>query len=216
MKLNRSSRQALMLIDTGACVSVMPRNLYHSIEASHRQPLEANGIRLQAGNGTDVTTYGEAEVTFTLNGKEYTHVFNICSDDSGLVVGVDFIRDRDLVIQPGNNTVLLDTHSIPIVDVKGMVLHHRVALTTTVHLRPGEQRLLVGHVSGKANVDGRTVVIEPAKTVYGKTGAVVCKIAAVPRARAVPLRIANAGEDTVTIYRGTTVGVLSDLTETTD
>ena len=205
-----------MLIDTGACVSVMPRNLYHSIEASHRQPLEANGIRLQAGNGTDVTTYGEAEVTFTLNGKEYTHVFNICSDDSGLVVGVDFIRDRDLVIQPGNNTVLLDTHSIPIVDVKGMVLHHRVALTTTVHLRPGEQRLLVGHVSGKANVDGRTVVIEPAKTVYGKTGAVVCKIAAVPRARAVPLRIANPGEDTVTIYRGTTVGVLSDLTETTD
>ena len=197
-------------------MSVMPRNLYYSIEEQQRGPLEANGIRLQAGNGTDVITYGEAEVTFELNGKEYRHTFNICSDDSGLVLGVDFIRDRDLVIQPGSHTVMLDEHSIPIVDVKGMVLHHRVALTTTVHLRPGEQKLLVGRVAGKLDVDGRAVVIEPAKTVYGKTGAVVCKIAAVPRARAVPLRIANPGEDTVTIYRGTTVGILSDLTETTD
>ena len=216
MKLTNSSRQALTLVDTGACVSVMPRNLYYSIDESHRGPLEANGIRLQAGNGTEVTTFGEAEVTFQLNGKEYKHIFNVCSDDSGLVLGVDFIRDRDLVIQPGNHVMMLDAHSIPTVDVKGLVLHHRVALTTTVHLRPGEQKLLVGNVVGKVNVDGRAVVIEPANAVYGKTGAVVCKIAAVPRARAVPLRIANPGEDTVTIYRGTTVGILSDLTETTD
>ena len=64
MKIAHSSRQALTLIDTGACVSVMPRNLYYSIEEQQRGPLEANGIRLQAGNGTDVVTYGEAEVTF--------------------------------------------------------------------------------------------------------------------------------------------------------
>ena len=170
MKLNHSLRQALMLIDTSACVSVMPRILYHSTEASHRQPLEVNGIRLQPGIGTDVTTYGEAEVQCTLNGKEYTHVFNICSDDSGLVVGVDFIRDCDLLIQPGNNTVMLYAHSIPTADVKGIVLHHRVALTTTVHLRPGEQRLLVGRVTGKTDVDGRTVVIEPAKQCTVKQG----------------------------------------------
>ena len=194
MKLTNSSRQALTLVDTGACVSVMPRNLYYSIDESHRGPLEANGIRLQAGNGTEVTTFGEAEVTFQLNGKEYKHIFNVCSDDSGLVLGVDFIRDRDLVIQPGNHVMMLDAHSIPTVDVKGLVLHHRVALTTTVHLRPGEQKLLVGNVVGKVNVDGRAVVIEPANAVYGKTGAVVCKIAAVPRARAVPLRIANPGK----------------------
>ena len=58
----------------------------------------------------------------------------------------------------------------------GLVLHHRVALATTVHLRPGEQRLLLGNVIGKADVDGRPVVVEPSNTVYGKTGAVVCKL----------------------------------------
>ena len=69
---------------------------------------------------------------------------------------------------------------------------------------------------GKADVDGRPVVVEPSKTVYGKTGPVVCKIAATPRRRAVPLRIANPGDATVTIYKGTTVGILSDVTESTD
>ena len=155
---------------------------------------------------------GETEVEFKLNNKSFKYVCYIC-DDSGVIVGVDCIRDRDLVIQPSKNTVLIDSHSAPSVDVKGLVLHHRVVLATTVHLRHGEQRLLLGNVIGKADVDGRPVVVEPSKTVYGKTGAVVCKIAAKPRRCVVPLRIANPGDATITIYKGTTVGILSDVTE---
>ena len=216
MTLCNSPRQTLVLVDTGACVSILPKNLYEAIDEDHRQPLCDTTTQLQAGNGTSVTCVGEAEVEFKLNNKSFKHVFHICDDDSGVIVGVDFIRDRDLVIQPSKNTVLIDSHSVPTVDVKGLVLHHRVALATTVHLRPGEQRLLLGNVIGKTDVDGRPVVVEPSKTVYGKTGAVVCKIAATPRRRAVPLRIANPGDATVTIYKGTTVGILSDVTESTD
>ena len=105
----------------------------------------------------------------------------MCYDNAGVMIGVNFIRDRDVVIQPRKHSVTIDSHVVPTVDVRGLVLHHRVALANTVHLRPGEQRLLVGRVHGKSVVDGRAVVIEPAQSVYGKTGAVVCKIAVTPR-----------------------------------
>ena len=216
MSLEHSQRQVLVLIDTGACVSIMPSNLYHAIDADKRRDLRTAQVDLKAGNGTPVTCLGETDIDFKLHGKVFTHTFHVCDDNAGVMIGVDFIRDRDVVIQPSKHSVTIDSHVVPTVDVRGLVLHHRVALANTVHLRPGEQRLLVGRVHGKSVVDGRAVVIEPAQSVYGKTGAVVCKIAVTPRESQVPLRIVNPGENTVTIYKGTTVGILSDVTETTD
>ena len=81
MTLSNSPRQTLVLVDTGACVPILPKNLYEAIDDEHRQPLSATTTQLQAGNGTSVTCVGEAEVEFKLNNKSFKHVFHICDDD---------------------------------------------------------------------------------------------------------------------------------------
>ena len=45
-----------------------------------------------------MTCVGEAKVEFKLINKSFEHVFHIYDANSGVIDGVDFIRDRDLVI----------------------------------------------------------------------------------------------------------------------
>ena len=213
MTIATAGREVLVLIDSGACVSIMPRCLYDSIAPARQRPLRPPRVQLRAGNGTVVRCYGEADIDFSMNGKTFTYPFHVCQDNTGLLLGVDFIRDNEVVIKPSHNAVAIAGHNVPTYDVRGVTLHHRVALTKTVHVRPGEQRLLTAQVMGKFNIDGRPVLVEPSRTVYGKTGAIVCKIVARPYENHVPLRVVNPGDDTITIYKGTTVGVLSDVTE---
>ena len=84
MTIEKSPRQALVLVDTGACVSIMPKCLYESISDAARQPLCATTTGLKAGNNTEVTCYGTAEIAFKLNGKSYKHVFHVCDDAAGV------------------------------------------------------------------------------------------------------------------------------------
>ena len=69
MTLINSPRQALLLVDTGACVSILPKKLYEAIDDDRRQQLSETRSQLQAGTGTSVTGVGEAEVEFMLNNK---------------------------------------------------------------------------------------------------------------------------------------------------
>ena len=213
LTVETTGREVLVLLDSGASVSILPRCLYESIASSRRHPLNPPLVKLRAGNGTDVTCYGEAKVDFSMNNKVYSHPFHICDDKSGVLLGVDFIRDHQVVFKPSQNVVTIAGNNIATYDIRGTTLHHRVTLMKTVHVRPGEQRLLVAQVMGKFNIDGRPVLVEPSRTVYGKTGAIVCKIVARAYDNHVPLRVVNPGDDTITIYKGTTVGVLSDVTE---
>ena len=157
--------------------------------------------------------YGQTTIDVAMNNKTFSHSFHICDDNAGVILGVDFMREHHVVLKPNKNEVTIDEHTVPTHDMKGYTLHHRVKLNNTVHVRPGEQRLLTAKVVGKFNIDGRPVLLEPSRTIYGKTGAVVCKIAARAYDNHVPLRVVNPGDDTITIYKGTTVGVLSDVTE---
>ena len=209
-----NDREGLVLVDTGAVVSIM-LGYYLSIDQDKRQPLRESKINIKAGNSTTVTCHGQAEIIFRLNGKEYTHSFYNCDEKNTIILGVDFLRERHVVVQPGRHQVEIDYHPIPTHDIKGIILHHKVKLMNTVYIRPGEQRVLRGNVVGKFSIDGRPVIMEPTVSLYGRTGGVVCKVAVKPRDGQVPVRLLNPGEDTITVYKGTVVGVLSDLAETT-
>ena len=59
--------------------------------------------------------------------------------------------------------------------------------------------------------DGVTALLTPAKTVFQRTGLLVCNIAVKTKKREVPLRVLNAVEEPCVIHRGTRMGILAPI-----
>ena len=69
-------------------------------------------------------------------------------------------------------------------------------------------------VRGKKSVDGRVTMVEPSRTIFSKTGALVCRVTATPRKGKVPVRIYNPHDEPIVIHKHTTLGILREIDET--
>ncbi len=208
--IHSDAPEQLMLIDTGASISILPKSAYESIPAAHRKPLQPTMTEIMAGNNSQISVHGIAEVEFSFQHMTFTHPFFVCGNDTLEVIGMDFLRKEDVKIYIGQRQMFLRNRSVKLFDLHGARLNHRVVADRTIHIPPGCQVNIEGRVRGKGSVDGQPALLEPAATIFPKTGALVCKIAVKPTQSRVPVRIINANEEPITIYKDTTLGILRE------
>lgn len=98
------------LIDTGADVSVIPKN-------SNLSRIKPTSIRLFAANGTPIEVYGEALLKVSLGlRREFLWNFLIADVNTG-IIGADFLSHYDLLIDLKrhrliDNTTKLETMAV--------------------------------------------------------------------------------------------------------
>lgn len=86
------------LIDSGADVSVVPKNAANDIINTNMQ--------LLAANGTPIKVFGETVKTIDLGfGNPYKWTF-LVADVSSPIIGADFIRENDLLIDLKRNSII--------------------------------------------------------------------------------------------------------------
>lgn len=90
------------LVDSGAEVSVLPASSFNT------RALEP-GPALEAANGSSITTYGKHLTPLCINGRRYDWNF-VVADVSKAILGADFLRHHQLLIDVGGKR-LLDTES---------------------------------------------------------------------------------------------------------
>ena len=88
------------LVDSGADVSLMP-----ATAADKRN--RANAPALAAANGSTINAYGRKSVNLQLHNKQFAADF-ITADVSGAILGADFLRNHQLLVDIGNRC-LIDT-----------------------------------------------------------------------------------------------------------
>ena len=69
-------------------------------------------------------------------------------------------------------------------------------------------------IKGKNSVVGRTILIEPVRQLFGKTGALLCKVVAIPTGGFGPVRIMSPRDESISIFKKTTLGTLRDVDQT--
>lgn len=88
------------LIDTGADVSIIP------VSACKRQASKTSTLRLYAANGTPIATYGTATLQVNLGlRRDFTWKF-IIADVTQPIIGADFLRAFNLLVDLRNARVL--------------------------------------------------------------------------------------------------------------
>ena len=97
----RVQRRAF-LVDSGADVSVFP--------ATPAQMKFCSSAALQAANGTSISTFGKKTIKLSFAGLKVVHTF-LLADVKKPILGTDFFRDNDLIIDISRRRLFLAADS---------------------------------------------------------------------------------------------------------
>ena len=211
MKFTNSDVEALTAIDTGADVSVLPRQLYDSIPDEIRNPLRPTETIIQVHNNI-IHCHGIAAVAFEFQGMQFD--FDVCVVDDVIqpILGYDFLQAAgDTEVLPATEKIMIGGKRIKLIDRSEVRVCHKVGVARTITIPAGTEVIIDSTVGGKTSIEGRSAVLEPARTLFMKTGAVVCKVVVAPKRGRVPVRVFNPCDGPIRIYKGTTLGLLREV-----
>ena len=86
-----------------------------------------------------------------------------------------------------------------------------MAFLRTYTLRPGEEVQLPGHIRGRGNPENMICQMDPSRSIFLRTGALVARTCVKPVKGKCAIRVVNATEGHVTVYKNMTAGVLQPV-----
>ena len=215
-KLRNSKTESLMLLDTGANICLMPRQVYDDVDAANRAPLLPSDRMISAGNGAPVHVHGMAVITFGMGNQTFKQKFYIVENTVRTILGLDFMNNHDARIMVSRRTIWLNDHEVRLSDQTNTNQSDKVIMARTVHIKPGEEAVVCGIVRGNGSSEGETTMLEPVRSLVQRTGALVCKIVVTNRQGRVPVRIYNPHDSMITVYENTTLALLHRVNIMTD
>ena len=179
---------------------------------THQPTLERSDRRIDGANATPIGCYGMVYLDVKIPNSVSRQKFYICENDVTPLLGRDFMRANKLVLDLEHDHVYVKRKRIPVYDLQGKV-RNRVALIQSLTLRPGEEMQLTAKLEGKSNPENVPCMVEPAKSFFCKTGAIVARTVTIPKSKVCNIRMMNPGTEPVRLWKGMTMGVLHQIEE---
>ena len=199
------------LLDTGAGISLLPRTVYDTMTS--QPPLQPPDKRITGANDSPIACYGKADIKVTFHHFSCLQTFYICEDDVSPLLGRDFMRANDVYTRPAHNAVYKDGKKIPAYDLASKV-RNRVSLISSITIKPGEEIQTVAHIQGKYAPEDITCLVQPAKSLFLRTGVQLARIVDIPAQRTCRVRLLNTADDSVRLWSGQTVATLQKAIQT--
>lgn len=210
-KINYAVPEHLMLIDTGADVCTLPRHLYDAIPEVDRPKLKPTNTQIKGAGGSPIQCLGTIILNLDIYHMTYRQMFHVCPADTMGILGMDFMYDYNVIPIASKSQLFIQDREVPVFDLKGTPMHHRVVLRRTVKLKPGQRTVIQGKIIGKGDLSGRTTLVEPVSSLYGKTGVLAAKVVCTTSSHSVPLELYNPGESDTILYKNTLIAILQDV-----
>ena len=214
VKFTDTSEGAKALLDTGAGISLLPRRLYDVIAKSQQTELRQPDRRITGANSKAIQCFGVAEIGINIEGQKFDHDFYVCEDAVTVLLGRKFMKEAKIQLEPAANKIKIRGKRVTAYDIKGTKIKNTVNLISTMTIKPGQERQVWAKLKGKGRPDDMVCMIEPSKTLFVRTGALAGRVCTKPHNGKCAVRILNASEEHITLYKNTTVGVLQPVVET--
>ena len=204
------------LLDTGAGISLMPKQLYDVVSKAQNIKMLPSDKRIRSVNERIIKCYGRANVQLQVDDQTFKHQFYICEDEVKVLLGRDFMKNANVNLEPARNRIKINGKKVTAYDVKGLKIHNTVNLISTMTIKPGEERQVWAKLKGRGNPEDMICMVEPSRTLFARTGALAGRVCAKPKKGKCTVRILNPSEEHITLYKNMTVGVLQPVVETVD
>ena len=208
------------LVDSGSTLTVLHPNTYYQIPVQRRPSLTGEPIRLRMADGSLIESLGKAPMEIKIKGHSFQHHVTVAEVESSSVLGYDFLKSQNCQVNFGTGVLSFNDTHIPCVKLNQLEETLQITLKEAVTLPPYSESIVPAIVS-QATLPSElaTLYVNPTEEILRKEGLVIAKIVLDPNSRDVPLRVANLGDQSLTLSKNTLIGtgepvdVLATLTE---
>ena len=196
---------------------MIPRYIYDGFPEKTKPPIRPCKLKIKAGNGTNIKLFGVATIEFKIDDMKFNYDMHIVDNTIGPILGYDFLHDTgDSEISPSAKTVTIRGKKLKLLGPDEKITVSKVTLNRTIVIGATQEMNTEAVVRSKRDVNGRRSLLEPTQQMYGKTGALLCKLVVVPQKNMIPVRVFNPHDTPIKIFRGTTLGILRDVQQTVE
>ena len=156
------------LIDTGCSSTIVSVEVYRGIPSRVRPKLEEAYVDLQTANGNRLLVLGRAEMEITLEGKTYSHSIIVAELTNEGILGLDFLRLYQGVVDVGKQRVFLNGSIYAAKAKLGVRKCYRVSVREELVIPAGSRMLVPGKVPAGILPEGQWMLESMRKPPGGK------------------------------------------------
>ena len=210
--MGRDAVDLLMLVDTGASISIIPEDVYLTIPEDDRPKLETVDIRILVGNGELLPQQGVCRLKFQLGDFDFDHEFFVCRQSGQAILGNEFFVHYSMVLRMSEGWLEFKGHCIPLFNSYGVRKKSRVYVRTAVAIEPGQEMEIPTYVKRPTRAR-RPQMFEPKEDLQAYSGVVAPRMLFDPRDDRPRVRLFNPTSESVTVPVHCCVGTLEDVEE---
>lgn len=203
--------QIKLLIDTGASISVMSKQVYDSIPEGFKPKIQHSDTVLVTVDGTKVTSKGKILLPIQVGSIQVIEEFIISDSVTECILGMPILKSAGFQLDLKNMAINVNSEWIPVYDRKGISLCCRVTIDKTVTIPANHEMILSGMINFRGPITPEPYLLEPSKQFMSKHGVFVGKVLVNSDKSSVPLRMYNPQDEPIVLYKGSTVGVVSPV-----
>ena len=198
------------LVDTGCTITIVASRIFHRIHPDERPEIYPyDGILLSA-DGTPITVLGQAEMNIQIGPKNVSHMTLLAEISNEGLLGVDFLRKHQLVIDFGRNRISCNGEEVIAHCRAGM--HRACRVMVAEHtVIPAGTRTIIEAKTAKPLANGSWVV-EPLNRTPGEQPVLTAKVLVQGGGTKIPVELLNPTEEDVYLHRHTNLGIVTRVT----
>ena len=215
-----SGTPASCLVDTGAVVSLISKDLWDSLRNTNQLlPLQGVKHKLVGVQGVPLKLYGAASVDITFGGVEKLYPADVLVADSlttDVILGRDFLQGNRCDIRLGPLNQLHFTRERTTVNLGpgqegGSIASVEITTDITLEIPPQSEMEIMARFPTLTTTGNSTWLVEPRSS--QRQAVMVARAMVDPGPGKVPVRILNPRAEPVTIQKGTVIAIMEPLSD---
>ncbi|CAG2248426.1 unnamed protein product [Mytilus edulis] len=195
-----------MLIDTGANITILSKQIFDDWNPSCKPEIEPVKMNMLTATGEKSPFHGKVKLNIQIGRCSYEHEFLLAEIKDNGILGMDFLTKNKCDLMLGKGYMMLYKERIPCFSNYGDTQNTccRISLNNNVIIPPESEMM----VSGKT-IDGIPMnlsgIVEPDKNFIEKTGILIAKAAVNLNNGLIPMRLINVSEKPYKLYENTVI-----------
>ncbi|MCG8076675.1 MAG: retroviral-like aspartic protease family protein, partial [Candidatus Thiodiazotropha taylori] len=152
--------QTQCLVDTGATLTLLSIPMWESLRPCSSPTLEKYEGNVFTASGTPLEIKGKTSVFIEINGMHCLCKVVVASIDLDLILGLDFFRDHNCLIDVSTNTLTIQGKPCKL-DCSGSIGCYRIAVQEKIEIPAMSEMVIEGKVLGLRQDAGGLCIVEP-------------------------------------------------------
>ncbi|KAJ8033855.1 hypothetical protein HOLleu_24223 [Holothuria leucospilota] len=217
VKLEVQDTTQNFLIDTGASITVIRREIFQGIAEGNRPCLERTNESLCMADESRIPVVGWAMFSLKIGDFATKHKVWVADIQADGILGCDFLTRYECQLDLGRGELRIANELI-----RCLAEHpaenscqtlNRITVCETFSINPGQEVIVQGKL--KNPLKEGEVIVEPYEKFTKKYSVMVAKVVASPQSQTVPVRMINLDSVPVTVYKGSTAATCEPVEEVT-